>query len=209
MIDHRPTPPQAEACLLVRYPSSQKGGTLIDERVVDLGTHVRLLRNGGYRPSRCPRCSHGFLHIHDYRPRQLVGDPAEITTVVRFWCPGCEACWQILPALVARHLWRSWAVVEHTTAARDAESAAARTVVPRRTRARWLVRLASTAALLVAVFVTAEQPALIAVAAAVGVDGTRGDLVAAYAVHCAPSRGRRLAEPAALLHRLVPGVRLM
>ena len=208
MIEHRPPPPQAEACLRRRYPSSQKGGTLIDERVVDLETHEHLLRCGGYRPERCPRCKHEFLHVHDYRLRNLLADPAQSVTVVRFRCPDCGATWQVLPPFVARHLWRSWPIVEAVTEQAEDDSQA-EPIVPARTRRRWLARLRSAAALLVAVIATSEQPGLIAVAGAVGGDGTRSEFVAAYTDHHDPPRGRRLAEPAALLHRLAPGVRLM
>jgi hypothetical protein len=209
VIDHRPPPPQAESCLCTRYPSSQKGGTLIDERVLDLETHEHLLRSGGYRPACCPRCNHGFLHIHDYRVRYLLADPAQSVIVVRFWCPGCGATWQVLPAFVARHLWRSWPVVETATEQVAADEPSPKAIVPGRTRRRWLTRLRSAAALLVAVFGTSEQPHLIAIAGATGGDGTRGEFVAACTAHHDPPRGRRLAEPAGLLHRLAPGVRLM
>ena len=208
VIDHRSPPPQAEACLRTRYPSSQKGGTLIDESVLDLESHEHLLRCGGYRPERCPRCNHEFLHIHDYRVRNLLADPAREVTVVRFLCAKCGATWQVLPAFVARHLWRSWPTVEAATVGADAERPQCE-AVPERTIRRWLARLRSAAVLLVAVLATSEQPDLIAVAGVAGVNGTRGELVTAYASHHDPPRGRHLAEPAGLLHRLAPGVRLM
>src|SRR3989304_4327964 len=34
--------------------------------------------------------------------------------VVRHAGVGCAGIWQILPAFIARHLWRTWRVVEHT-----------------------------------------------------------------------------------------------
>lgn len=214
MTDHRSPPPQAQACLLIRYSSSQKGGTLIAEGVVDQEVHEHMLACGGYRPQDCGCCSYESLHIHDYRLRLLLADPTQSVTVVRFWCPGCGATWQVLPAFVARWLWRSWATVEQTVAANDADGGepnaqSEQPVVAARTRRRWLERLRSAAAVLVAVLASSEQPDLIAVAGKVGHDGSRGELVAQYVAQFAPHRGERLAQVAALLHRLVPGVRLM
>ena len=210
MTDHRSPPPQAEACLQVRYPSSQKGGTLIDERVLDLTTHERVLASAGYRPDGCPHCG-SYLHVHDYRLRQLLADPACSLLVVRFLCPQCGATWQVLPAFLARCLWRSWRVVEAAVAQPQSEppAAAPEPVVPPRTRRRWLARLLSSAALLVVVLGTAEQPELAAVAGAVGLQGTRGELVTEYVARLGPARGERLAQVAALVHRLASGVRLM
>src|SRR3990172_6363396 len=53
----RAAPPAAERCLVLRYASSgQKGGTLIDESVVDLADHeARMHDPGSYRPKEC-RC---------------------------------------------------------------------------------------------------------------------------------------------------------
>ena len=211
MTDHRSPPPQAAACLQARYPSSQKGGTLIDERVVDLETHERMLASGGYRPEGCPTCGAGFLHVHDYRSRLLLADPACSVQVVRFLCPECGATWQVLPAFVARCLWRSWPVVEAGVEQPDSESAeaTAKPLVPPRTRRRWLDRLRSSAALLVVMLGTAEQPELSALAGAVGLEGTRAELVCEYTTQRHPPHGQRLAQVAALAHRLSPGVRLM
>jgi len=208
--DHRSPPPQAEACLQVRYPSSQKGGTLIDERVVDLEVHERMLASGGYRPAGCPTCG-AFVHIHDYRSRLLLADPACAVQVVRFLCAECGATWQVLPAFVARCLWRSWRVVEAAVEQPEDESvaAAAKPLVPPRTRRRWLDRLRSSAAPLVVILGTAEQPELTALAGAVGLEGTRSELVYQYVARRHPPRAERLARVAALVHRLAPGVRLM
>jgi len=71
MTDHRSPPPQAEACLLARYPSSQKGGTIIIEQVCSLKEHERLLNTGSYRLDACPRCG-ATTHLHDLRPRVMV-----------------------------------------------------------------------------------------------------------------------------------------
>ena len=81
--------------------------------------------------------------------------------------------------------------------------------VPARTRRRWLTRLLSAAALLVTVLASTEQPGMIAVCGAVGLQASRAELVREYAARFKPARGERLVRLAALSHRLVPGVRLM
>ena len=71
-MSQRPSPPPSPRYLERPYTSSQKGGTLIAEEVTDLETHARRLCDpDGYRPSCCPRCGHGVLHVHDYRSRVL------------------------------------------------------------------------------------------------------------------------------------------
>ena len=114
MTEDRSLSPAAEACLDRRYPSSQKGGTLIAEDVHDLATHEERLEDpGAYRPASCPRCG-ACLHIHDLRSRVLHGEPQVATEVVRFRCADRERCgasWQVLPAFLARYLWGSWSRV--------------------------------------------------------------------------------------------------
>ena len=207
MTDDRSPPPAPGVCLCRPYPSSQKGGTLIARNVVDLQAHERALRCPDlYRPAGCPRCG-AVLHIHDYRNRLLLADPALGVVVVRFICSDdeCEATWQVLPAFVARHLWRSWRVVEMAVVppARNEPD------VPERTVRRWRRRLEASALLLVSVLATAFTVALDAVVRAVGYDGTRYDFVDAYAAALALDRGQRLAHPAEMIHRLARGVRLM
>lgn len=210
--DHSPTAAAPEACLCRRYPPGQKGGTLIAEDVLTLEHHEKLLCTGGYRPQRgCPKCA-GHLHIHDYRNRLLVADPASGITVVRFLCCSCGATWQVLPALLARHLWRSWHTVERAVEQAPMmanDSAPRSTLIPGRTRRRWLTRLLASAALLVVTLSTAETPALTTVAGAVGLRGTRRELVDVHTRIRAVPAGQKLMQIAALLHRLAPGVRLM
>jgi hypothetical protein len=195
-----------QACLDRAYASSQKGGTLIAEDVWDLETHEgRLGDPDGYRPEKCPRCG-CWVHVHDLRPRRLLNDPAVSTEVIRYRCAdraGCGAVWLIVPAFLARHLWRGWATVE---AAMDAPG---RSEVPERTRRRWKARLASTARQLVAILTTAADAVWGALAAAVGLDAYRLDLVRSYRAHLQPDPGRCLAELAGGIHRLSPGVRLL
>lgn len=199
-------PPEPEACLTRPYPSSQKGGTLIAEDVLDLETHTQRLDSLDlYRPQACPRCG-ARVHIHDSRVRGLVGDPAVSTQVVRFRCADredCGATWQILPAFIARRLWRSWRVVEAAVEPPN------RSPVPERTRRRWQARLAAAGRLLVATLMAAARQVWDALATAAGLACTRLELVRQYRAALSPASGECLAKLAGLIHRLVPGVRLM
>jgi hypothetical protein len=197
---------QAPACLDRCYPSSQKGGTVIVEDIADLGAHEASLEDPDrYRPAGCRRCG-SKVHIHDLRPRVLRADPSLATEVLRFRCADrkrCGATWEILPAFLARHLWRSWPTVE--SAVEDPQ----RSEVPERTRRRWRARLACSARKLMAVLSTAVHPMWSALLAATGLETRRVDLVHRYRQQAAPARGRCLAELAGVFHRLSPGVRLM
>ncbi len=218
MTEDRSPPPEAEACLCRRYPSSQKGGTLICPSVTDLATHDRWLASGRYRPARCPRCG-AETHVHDYRLRWMREDPAtsRSTEVARFRCArrACRAVWQVLPAFLARHLWRAWQTVERVVlrppAAPDDEPAPApESPIPLRTRQRWAARLASAGRTLVVALAAAGSSLLAAVAGAVGLQGTRGELVEQYLRRVGGiRRGERLAALAEHVHRIAPGLRLM
>lgn len=203
MTRHRVPPPHEPSCLSRPYPSSQKGGTLIAEEAVDLAAHLREVADpDGYRPASCPSCGHDVLHVHDYRTRvsQLPETPA--IRVVRYRCAGCAGRWQILPAFVPRHLWYHWPLVEEGTGTSPPapRRTRARCSDPR-TRRRWVRRLASSARLLAQTLATSADSALVAAAQRVGLDSTRLALVEAL--------GHQLRDLAALVHRLVPGVRLM
>ncbi len=214
MSQDRLPPPAPPQCLVCPYPSSQKGGTLIAEEVTDRATHDRRLRSpDGYRPRWCPHCGHGVLHVHDYPERKLFAEPADpehpagAVRVIRHECVACGATWRTLPAFLARHLWRSWSVVEAVTV--GAPPPADQPEVPERTQRRWAARLRSAAALLVQLLATSAQATLEKVASAVGLLATRQELVIAHGVQTGAARGWRLATLAALVHRLGPGVRLM
>ena len=189
MIDNRfPSPASpAPACLERSYPSSQKGGTIIIEEVEDLETHEACLEDPDrYRPAECRRCAGSEVHIHDLRPRVLSADPALATEVIRFRCADRERCgavWQIVPAFLARHLWRSWSTVE--AAVDHPESSE----VPERTRRRWKARLASTGRTLIAVLTTAIDPTWSALVGVMGLDARRSDLVHAYRERFRPRLG--------------------
>lgn len=144
--------------------------------------------------------------MHDLRVRVLRGEAYGATEVRRFRCADrarCGAAWQVLPAFLARHLWRSWAVVE-TACATPARSA-----VPGRTRRRWSTRLTAAARLLIGLLTTATDRMASAIVTGVGLDGTRRDLVHQYAAVAQPRAGSCLAALASWIHRLEPGVRLL
>jgi hypothetical protein len=199
--------------------SSQKGGTLIAEDVVDLETHRRRICDpDGYRPARCPTCGLCVLHVHGYRLRVLVADAsgtaatagetdAVTTPIVVYLCIACGATWRVLPRFIARHLWRSWPTVEASTVV--GPPARAHPKVPERTVRRWQQRLASAARRLVQVLATSGSALLEAVAQAVGLDATRAELAAAYVDAIVPAARMPLGDLAALVHRLEPGVRLV
>lgn len=198
-------PPAADPCLSQPYSSSpkQKGGTRIAEAVLSLAMHLQmLLTPWEYRPKAC-RCGCDRLHLHGLRerhPRQLVvnGEPVPVVSILVFLCADCGATWRVLPAFLARCLWRTWDVVERE--ALDKPRPRAAPAVPRRTVQRWRARLAQSARLPVQVLVVAGG-GLRELAERVGLTPTRMELLVAI--------GGSLAALAVLLHRLAPGVRLM
>lgn len=213
-----PPPPDPEPCLVRAYSSRsvQKGGTVIAESVHDPATHARrLCTPDGYRPPACPRCQHDVLHVHDYRERLLRAEPsdetgsAHVVDVVRYQCAHdeCGATWLVLPAFVTRHLWRSWPVVERNTV--GAPPRAKDPPVPPRTVQRWRGRLVAAALLLAQLLATSGGAVLEAVARTTGLRATREQFVQLFAAMTGAVPGRRLADLAALAHRLRPGVRLM
>ena len=212
MTDHRPPPPEPEDCLIQSRASRYKGGTLIAEDVLDVATHQRRLADpNGYRPARCPRCGCEVLHVHDYPERRPRGEAcALVLRIVRHICaaPACAATWRILPAFLARHLWRHWRTVERT-ALPGAPPERHAPPIPRQTAARWRARLAAEAKQLVVLLATSGGALLELLAKTVGLDTTRQALVDAHTVVAESLVGRRLAEVAALVHRLERGIRLM
>jgi hypothetical protein len=151
----------------------------------------------------------------------MLEDPVTSTTtdVARFRCARrvCGAVWQVLPAFLARHLWRAWPTVEKAVPPKraaktetEASEPALPSPVPVRTRQRWAARLASAARVLVVALAAAGELLLETIASAVGLEGTRGTLVAEYVERVGGvRRGERLAALAEHVHRLCPGLRLM
>jgi hypothetical protein len=213
MTDHRPPPPEPEDCLTSSRVSRYKGGTLIAEDVRDLATHLRRVADpDAYRLDQCPRCGCCVLHVHDYPRRKPRGErdlPPEIP-VVRYICtePSCQATWRILPALLARHLWRIWPTVERTVSPSSPPKPGA-VPVPEQTAQRWWARLASAARQLVVLLATRGGVLLEAIAKRVGHEAARSELVDVHAQMAAVPPERRLADLAALVHRLERGIRLM
>ncbi len=91
-----------------------------------------------------------------------------------------------------------WAVVE---AAVKGERRTNRPPVPKRTKGRWKRRLRSSARRLVSALAGSGKRQWIALAKAVGTEASREQVVERF--------GLGLAALAALVHRLVPGVRVM
>ena len=198
-------PPATDPCLCRPYSSSpnQKGGSWIAEAVRDLGTHLRMLVTPWKcRPKAC-RCGCDRLHLHGLRerhPRQLVidGEPIAIVNIVVFLCADCGATWRVLPAFLARCLWRTWDVVEREVLAKPRAHEVP--PVPARTVQRWRARLAQSARFPVQVLAVAGG-GLRRLAERVGLEATRLELAAVS--------GESFAGLALLLHRIAPGVRLM
>lgn len=211
----RPPPPEGEVCLVRLRPSSQKGGTIVAEDVTDQATHDRRICDpDGYRPAFCPNCGATTLHIHDYRQRILRAEPGEpVARIVRHECVGCEAVWQILPSFLARHLWRSWRVVEHTlnSCGPGPATLEARRWPPvaERTRRRWRSRWHRPAQFLAQVLAACGDAAWSALAGELAAEATCADFVAVYAAARATPAGQLLAAVAALVYRLQPKVRLV
>ena len=195
-------PPAAQTCLVSSDTSrGRKGGTLIDERVLELSAHEAMMKDpSSYRPAEC-RCGCTRLHLHDRRERRALGPgSAVVVTVVIFLCAKCFATWRVLPAFLARCLWRTWEVVEAAISDGGPQ-------VPARTAQRWKARLAQTARAATQALAASGARLLRAVAQRVGLDASRGALMKAYA---AATKSPSLMAPlAALLHRLSPGLRLM
>lgn len=215
MSQDRLPPPSQEACLVRLRSSSQKGGTIIAEDVTDRATHDRRICDpDGYRPPFCPNCGETTLHVHDYRERILQAEPGEpVARVVRHECVGCEAIWQVLPAFIARHLWRTWRVVEHTLRGAGPPPATVETrrwpAVAERTRRRWRARWFRPARFLAQVLAACGEAAWAALARVLAAEATCADLAAAYAGAVVTSAGQLLAAVAALVYRLQPKVRLV
>ena len=112
---------------------------------------------------------------------------------------------QVLPGFLARHLWRTWATVEAICVARPARRL--RVTVASRTQRRWRARLLCSAWILLQVLGALRVAALTEMAARIGLDATRGALLAAFL----PLAGvlGACASLAVLLNRARPGLRVM
>jgi hypothetical protein len=142
-------------------------------------------------------CKWRVLHVHERRTRNLDGLGSETTDILIFRCARCRVVWRVLPAFLARHLWRTWAaVIEALDETRE------RHKTPKRTRQRWLKRLRERASMLVVVL-GQLGPRRSEAVTQLGRHAIRGEVIDAFG-------GRAfLAELAALIDHLVPGVRVM
>jgi hypothetical protein len=187
---------------------------LIAEDGLDLATHGRrIVDPDGYRPTQCPRCGGQVLHVHDYPRRKPCGEPGAPTEIilVRHICadPACEATWRIVPAFLARHLWRVWSTVERTVSEAPPSPPRSTAPIPKRTERRWRARLCASAKQLVVLLATSGGALLEAIAKRVSLSAARSALVEVHTQIAEPPPGRRLADLAAIVHRLERGIRLM
>lgn len=200
--------PDTEACLDRRYPSSQKGGTLIAEDVLEQEEHERRRQDpDGYRLERCPRCHGTRMHRHQTVERQFKGEErGRVLGILVQRCAAalCRATFRMLPAFAARWLQYSWATIERHTLGGQR-----RVSVPARTARRWRQRARTSGRLAAQVLAATLVAGPVAVAQRVGLEGSRRTLVQEVAQVLAVEPGQRLQRPAALLHRLCPGVRLL
>jgi hypothetical protein len=201
-------PPLPPVCLLRTYKSrGVKGGTIIAEGVLDLKTHRSLLPDPeGYRPSSCWCCGRKRPHAHCFRERVLrppsPDEPPVIETIRLYFCPGCGAVFTVLPAVIARHLWRLWKTVEDVSSTRSH--------APPTTMARWFSRLSSSAARLVQALLAVGshllERQLVSLLRKVR---TRLDLIEAVVASSSVSADHRFAGLAGWIHRVERGLRLM
>jgi hypothetical protein len=152
--------------------------------------------------------------VHDYRERILRAEPdTPVATIVRHACVACDAIWQVLPAFIARHLWRTWRVVAQTLTPADGRPSAGppppwRTV-PARTARRWRARWQRAAHTLAQILAASGAATWAALARLLPPDATCAHLVATYAREYESRAGHAVAAVAALIYRLQPRVRLM
>ena len=175
------------------------GGTLIAAGIVTPEQHAAELAKPNHeRPKQCAACMCPRVHIHERRTRLLDGLGSATVDILIFRCASkdCRVIWRVLPAFLARYLWRAWArIVEALDPARERSS------TPNRTRRRWLRRLRERATMLV---VTLAQlgPARPPGVVILGISATRREVIRAFGLE-------KLAELAALVDHHTPGVRVM
>jgi len=208
-----PAPP---VCLTVPYSAKpwQKGGTLIAEEVTSRVEHRRWLADpDGYRPECCRHCGLRRLHAHDFRERVLRAEPGTpVEMIRRYLCAACKAVWQVLPGFIARHLHRSWPVVQSAAVANGdiaATGGERRVPVPGRTVRRWSSRLGASAAQLIQVVSAAAGQEVTELLRLTGTACDRAAFVDAVAEVGLGAPAAKLHQLAGWLHRLVPGIRLM
>ena len=182
------------------YPASVKGGTVIAADVGDREEHERRLASPDHYRTVCRICGRA-MHAHATRQRTIPDElPLEIR---RYRCPDCGGVVTVLPGYVARHLHQKTETVEEALSEAPEPS---RRVAPRTSR-RWRERARTAARAALQVLSAVRSPALLAVVAQVGLDGTRGALLDAFRPLSGP-RGP-LAALTNLLNLALPGLRVM
>jgi hypothetical protein len=212
------SPPQPEVCLTRSYKSREvKGGTVIADDVWDREVHrQKLLDPDDYRgyigPCWNPDCDCAKVHALCFRIRVLYparkGHTVEEEDIRLYRCPkekgGCGAVYTVLPAFVARHLWRNWQTVEDVCEGKRK--------APRSTTERWYGRLVSSAKQLVQLFQATVVQTLKGSLDWVKVlsdNLTRGGFINTLQLSKVISPPNSFAQIAAWIHRIEPGVRLM
>src|SRR5262245_4954036 len=201
-------PPLPPVCLLRTYLSrGVKGGTVIAEDVNDLEAHRRrILDPEAYRPSSCWCCGRKSPHAHCFRERILrpasPDEPPIVEAIRLYFCPECGAVFTVLPAVIARHLWRLWKTVEDVSSKRSE--------APPTTTARWFFRLSCSAARLVQALLAMGSHLLgRRLTSLLAKVSTRGELLkVVIARHAVPAK-HPFAGLAGWIHRLERGLRLM
>jgi hypothetical protein len=210
MCPQRAAPPAADLCLeLTDNATKKKGGTLIRPEVSSIKEHDRWLDLGLYKPKSC-RCGKP-VHSHGTRTRMLagaLGTLEEMATsglvilIAVFRCSSCKGVWRVLPGFIPRWLHSSWEVVHGAISGRVKKR------VPERTRRRWAARLRQDGTRPARVLVVSGASQLRELIAKLRPSPSRGELVCAFAALC-PAAAVVVASLAELLHRMMPGIRLM
>lgn len=174
------------------------GGTLIADEIVTLEEHAAALANPDLvRPRECAACLWSVLHVHERRTRKLDGLGSESTEILIFRCAQCRVVWRVLPAFLARFLWRAWERIGE-----GLDTARERCSTPARTRRRHRRRVRGRATMLVFVL-GLLGPARSMPVARLDHDATRRSVIEAFGGLAL------LAKLAAQIDHLVPGVRVM
>lgn len=158
----------------------------------------RLVDPESYRPV-CRHCGRP-MQGHGQRDRRH-----EVRLDIRrYRCRPCHAVVQVLPAFVARHLWRLWRTVESAVVTSER---VAWTLVPERTLRRWRERVMLAARVVLHVLSSLRTPVLDELVATLGLDATRRALLVAFR----PLAGvvGALAALTVLLGKVLPGLRVM
>jgi hypothetical protein len=206
----RRTSSAPETCLVQSRRARFRGGTLIARDAHEIDEHERRLRDtDGYRPVVCARCGGDRLHVHD-RPQRILAEETRVQriAIIRYVCAraDCGATWRVLPAFVARHLWRRWSTVARAIASGPRRPPGR--AMPMRTVRRWRARLNCAARQLVHLLAEHDDEDVARFARIVGFDSTRRQLVELFTA--ARVLGvHSLEDIAGAVHALEPGVRLM